>query len=345
MKSDVFVIAEAGVNHNGSLERALELVDVAAQAGADAVKFQTFRATELASKKAHKASYQASRTGDGEQLSMLQSLELDAASHERIAERCTKRGIEFMSTAFDPASVSLLDKLGVRRFKIPSGEITNPLLLRAVSACDKPIIVSTGMCNLADIEFALAVLGNPRESKAVYSSNAANALRTRVTLLHCTTEYPAPVEDVNLRAMCTMRDAFGLPIGYSDHTLGISVPIAAVALGATVIEKHFTLDRSLPGPDHQASLEPRDLEAMVRGIRDVARALGSAIKAPAPSEVPNIAVARRSIVATRAIKRGERFTTDNITVKRPGNGISAARWDDVLGQTAKRDYEEDELLD
>ncbi|MBX3205833.1 MAG: N-acetylneuraminate synthase [Labilithrix sp.] len=343
--SQVLIIAEAGVNHNGSVGRALELVDVAADAGADAVKFQTFRADELASKTAHTARYQASRTGEAEQLAMLQSLELDEAAHARISERCAKRGIEFMSTAFDPASVLLLERLGVRRFKIPSGEITNPLLLRAIRACDKPMILSTGMCNLADIEWALAVLAHPNEKKPRYSPTTCSTLNTRVTLLHCTTEYPAPMEDVNLRAMCTMRAAFELPVGYSDHTLGLSVPTAAVALGATVIEKHFTLDRSLAGPDHQASLEPRELEAMVRAIRDVTRALGSGIKAPTASEFPNVAVARRSIVACRSIRSGERFSAENVTVKRPGSGISAARWDDVIGDTAKRDYEADELID
>jgi N,N'-diacetyllegionaminate synthase len=343
--SDVFVIAEAGVNHNGSLDRALELVDVAAGAGADAVKFQTFRASELASTSAHKARYQEAHTGEGDQLSMLRSLELDASAHARIFERCAERGIEFMSTPFDPESVALLDGLGMRRFKVPSGEITNPLLLRAVGSCGKPTILSTGMCGLADIEYALAVLAQPHERAPKYSSAASSSLMARVTLLHCTTEYPAPLEDVNLRAMSTMRAAFGLPVGYSDHTLGITIPIAAVALGATVIEKHFTLDRSLPGPDQQSSLEPNELGAMVRAIRDVTRALGSGVKAPVASEVPNIAVARRSIVASRPIRGGERFTRENITLKRPGTGISATRWDEIVGVTARRDYAQDELID
>ncbi|HXU71378.1 MAG TPA: N-acetylneuraminate synthase [Polyangia bacterium] len=325
----VFVIAEAGVNHNGSVERALAMIDCAADAGADAVKFQTFHADALVSRGAAKAEYQVRATGDEEsQLEMVRALELDEAAHRQLVAHCRARGIEFMSTPFDPESVALLVSLGVSRLKIPSGEITNPLLLRAVAATALPLIMSTGMSTLDEIEAALAVTG----------------ARERVTLLHCTTEYPAPIGEVNLRAMATMAARFGLPVGYSDHTEGIVVASAAVALGAVVIEKHFTLDRGLPGPDHKASLEPSELRAMVAAIRAVERALGRVEKAPTPSEVKNLVVARKSLVAARAIRRGERFTPENLTTKRPGSGISAMRYDEWLGREADRDYEADELI-
>ena len=325
----VFVIAEAGVNHNGSVERALAMIDCAADAGADAVKFQTFHADALVSRGAAKAEYQVRATGDEEsQLEMVRALELDEAAHRQLVAHCRARGIEFMSTSFDPESVALLVSLGVSRLKIPSGEITNPLLLRAVAATALPLIMSTGMSTLDEIEAALAVTG----------------ARERVTLLHCTTEYPAPIGEVNLRAMATMAARFGLPVGYSDHTEGIVVASAAVALGAVVIEKHFTLDRGLPGPDHKASLEPSELRAMVAAIRAVERALGRVEKAPTPSEVKNLVVARKSLVAARAIRRGERFTPENLTTKRPGSGISAMRYDEWLGREADRDYEADELI-
>jgi N-acetylneuraminate synthase len=335
----VFVIAEAGVNHNGSRELAERLVDVAAEAGADAVKFQTFRAEKLVSGRAPKADYQKKTTGDAEsQLAMVKKLELDEASHATLSARCAERGIEFMSTPFDPESVEVLARLGVRRLKVPSGEITNPLLLRAVARAGLPLIISTGMSTLGDVEAALEVV-------LAATSGGRKSLRDRLTLLHCTTEYPAPLGEVNLRAMGVMAAAFGLPVGYSDHTPGITVPIAAVALGACVIEKHFTLDRSMPGPDHAASLEPRELRDMVRAIRDVEQSLGDGRKAPTASEVRNIVVARRSLVAARAIGRGESFSADNLTVKRPGDGISAMRYDEWLGKRASRDYEADEPID
>jgi N,N'-diacetyllegionaminate synthase len=328
-RTRVQIIAEAGVNHNGSLERALALVDEAARAGADAVKFQTFRAEQVISRHAPKAEYQQRTTGNAEsQLDMVRALELDAAAHRKLVARCRERNLEFLSTPFDLESVALLKELGVARLKIPSGEITNPLLLRAAAATGLPLIISTGMSTLGEIEAALAVVGP-----------------APITLLHCTTEYPAPLVDVNLRAMATMAQAFGLPVGYSDHTEGIAVSVAAVALGAVLIEKHFTLDRNLPGPDHKASLEPRELGELVASIRVVEEALGSPRKAPSPSERKNIAIARKSLVAARPIGAGEPFTRENLTVKRPGNGISPMRYDEYLGRPAARDYEEDELID
>ncbi len=331
----VEIIAEAGVNHDGSLARALALVDAAAAAGADVVKFQTFRSTELVSRHAPKAAYQKKTTDAAEsQLDMVRALELDEAAHRELIARCEQRGVRFLSTPFDEASVALLMSLGVPRLKIPSGEITNPLLLRACARAGVPLLLSTGMSTLGDIEAALAVI-----------AQASPGAEQRVTLLHCTTEYPAPVEDVNLRAMQTMAQAFGLPVGYSDHTDGIAVSVAAAALGAVVIEKHFTLDRSLPGPDHKASLEPRELGELVRAVRAVEQALGEPKKGPSPSERKNLPVARKSLVAARAIRRGERFSTENLTVKRPGSGISAMRYDEWIGRVAERDYAEDELIE
>lgn len=327
----VFVIAEAGVNHNGSLDLALELVDVAAAAGADAVKFQTFRADALVTGSAGKAAYQQRATGDGSQLAMLKRLELDESAHRAIAARCAERGIEFMSAPFDHESLDLLVRLDVRRLKLGSGELTNGPLLAAAARTGLPLILSTGMSTLEEVREALQLV--------------RDAGSDDVTLLHCTSEYPAPPDEVNLRAMATMRDALGVPVGYSDHTVGITVALAAVAMGASVIEKHFTTDRSLSGPDHRASLEPTELAELVATARTVEAALGDGVKRPSPSELPNLAVARKSIVAATSIGRGEPFTEGNLTVKRPGAGISPMRMPRILAQRASRAYEPDELLD
>ena len=328
-----FIIAEAGVNHNGSLDIALQMVDVAAAAGADAVKFQTFKAEKVIAVHAPKANYQKETTDSGEsQLEMVRKLELDETAHIRLLTRCQEKGIQFLSTPFDLDSIDLLVRLGLNFFKIPSGEITNLPYLRKLGALNKQIILSTGMANLGEIEDALGVLtdsGTPLEN---------------IIVLHCNTEYPTPFEDVNLRAMQTIGHAFGVTTGYSDHTPGIEVAIAAVALGAVVIEKHFTLDRNLSGPDHKASLEPDELKAMVRAIRNIEKALGNGIKRPSPSEAKNKTIARKSLVATQSIKTGERFSANNVTAKRPGAGISPMRWDEVLGQAAQKDYEKDGLI-
>ncbi|RJG23858.1 N-acetylneuraminate synthase [Massilia cavernae] len=353
----VLVIAEAGVNHNGSIELALRLVDVAADAGADAVKFQTFKAAALVTAQAAKAEYQVTNTGDdGSQLEMLRRLELSPADHEQLLAHCQKRGIRFMSTAFDEQSLAMLAPLGMPAIKIPSGDLTcGPLLLQA-ARLRQNMIVSTGMSNLADIEQALGVIAfglvSDREPvgrddfDAAYSSAEGRAaLAERVTLLHCVTQYPAPASAVNLRAMDTMAAAFDLPVGYSDHTLGTEVSIAAVARGARVIEKHFTLDRTLAGPDHAASLEPSQLAQLVAAIRNVEQALGSSLKRPAALEVPNRAIARRSVVAARPIRAGEKLTLDMLVAKRPGTGISPMNTWDLLGRAANRDYQPDELID
>lgn len=328
-----FIIAEAGVNHNGSLEMALKMVDVAAKAGADAIKFQTFKAEKVISVTAPKAKYQKETTGSNEsQLEMVKKLELDEAAHVKLYQYCQEKDIQFLSTPFDLESIDLLDHLGLEIFKIPSGEITNLPYLRKLGAMKKRLILSTGMADLGEIEDALDLLaqsGTPLEN---------------ITVLHCNTEYPTPFEDVNLRAMLTIGHAVGAAVGYSDHTPGIEVAVAAVALGATVIEKHFTLDRNLPGPDHKASLEPDELTAMVQAIRNIEKALGNGIKRPSPGEVKNKLIARKSLVATQPINTGERFGADNITAKRPGTGISPMRWDEVLGQIAQKDYEKDELI-
>jgi N-acetylneuraminate synthase len=345
-----FIIAEAGVNHNGRLDLALRLVDAAAEAKADAVKFQAFRAERLATKTAPLARYQEkSERSDGGQLEMLRRLQLDESQFAEIAARCAARGIELMATPFDVDSVAMLQRLGVKRFKIPSGEANNPLLLRAVAATDKPLILSTGMCTLAEVETALTIigrvfLGDPKAEPLVSDAGRA-LLASRVTVLHCTTEYPAPPSSANLRAMTTMAAAFGVPVGYSDHTEGPAVSIAAVALGATVIEKHFTLDRTLPGPDHAASLEAGELAGFVEALRSVGAAMGNGIKVPQAAELPNRSVARRSVVAARSIKKGEAFTTENLALKRPGTGIPASRYDELLGRIATRDYVEDELIE
>lgn len=359
MSSKVFVIAEAGVNHNGSIEIARQLIDVAVSAGADAVKFQTFRSESVISRNARKAQYQVANTGSDEsQLDMVKRLELSLDAHRELISHAQARGILFLSTPFDLESLRVLNEvLNLPQLKIASGEITNLPLLLAAGRAGCPLIMSTGMATLGEIERALAAIAfgaidasdacpTSQAMADVYLSEHARAvLADRVSLLHCTTEYPAPFEDVNLRAMDTMRRAFGLPVGYSDHTRGIHVSLAAVALGATIIEKHFTLDRSMPGPDHVASLEPSELVALVGGIRDVELAMGSQLKLAAASEVKNIAIARKSLVAAKDIRQGERFDTANLTTKRPGSGVSAMRYCDFLGKAANRTYVEDELID
>ncbi|GED67584.1 N-acetylneuraminate synthase [Brevibacillus reuszeri] len=355
--SRTFIIAEAGVNHNGSLEMAKELVYNAAEAGADAVKFQTFKAESIISKYADKADYQKKRTSNEEsQLEMVKKLELSRMMHEELVDCCRNSNIQFLSTPFDLESIDMLvSEIRVDQLKIPSGEITNaPLLLKAAQT-NLPIFLSTGMSNLSEIEGALSVLSYgylgieevPSLSKFMetYSSfEAQQVLRQKVTLLQCTTEYPAPYEDVNLRAMDTLATAFGLPVGLSDHTDGIAVPIAAVARGAKVIEKHFTLDKNLPGPDHMASLEPTELKQMIQAIRQVEMALGSKLKFPTLSEHKNKSIARKSLVAARSIQKGERFNHSNLTTKRPGTGLSPMLYWEWIGKEADRDYEADEVI-
>lgn len=336
MKSGkVIIIAEAGVNHNGSLQTAFELVDCAVEAGADYVKFQTFKANKLVSDKAQKAAYQIVNTqNDSEtQFEMLRKLELSEENHEKLVEYSSSKGIKFFSTAFDLDSLNYLSKLGMDMVKIPSGEITNlPYLRRAASLFNK-VIISTGMATIEEVGDAVNVFLQAKIAKE------------NITILHCNTEYPTPMNDVNLRAMLHIGEIFETSIGYSDHTLGIEVPIAAVALGATMIEKHFTLDNKMPGPDHKASLEPLELQAMVTGIRNIELAVsGSGLKEPSPSEKKNIAIARKSIVAASAIKKGEILTEDNLTVKRPGTGLSPMLWDEAVGTQAVRDFDKEELI-
>jgi len=357
MIDKIYIIAEAGVNHNGSLDQAVRLVDVAAESGADAVKFQTFKADKLVSREAPKAQYQIENTGEHEtQHEMIRKLELDEAAHLHLQQHCIKKGIQFLSTPFDLESLDML----VSRFDLPviklaSGEITNAPFLLAAARTGKPVILSTGMSDLGDIENALGVLAFGYTSQQISPSFAAfkksyaseagqSALSDRVTLLHCTTEYPAPYSEVNLRAMNTLHQAFALPVGYSDHTQGIAISIAAAALGATVIEKHFTLDRNLPGPDHKASLEPKELTEMVRSIRQVGQSLGASSKAPTPAELRNRPIARKSLVAGRDISQGEVFTAENLIVKRPGDGIAPLHYWEMLGNTATRHYTTDELI-
>lgn len=331
--SKTLIIAEAGVNHNGNIDMAKRLIEAAAEAGVDYVKFQTFKSEKLVSRHATKADYQKANTGgEDSQLKMLQQLELSRDDHFLLIEHCKKCGIKFLSTAFDLESIEFLHSLNLDLWKIPSGEITNLPYLRSIAQKGGRVIMSTGMCDLSDIEAALKVLisnGTPEEN---------------ITLLHCNTEYPTPWKDVNLRAMHDIAKRFNVPVGYSDHTRGIEVPIAAVALGATVIEKHFTLDNNLPGPDHKASLEPHQLKAMVDAIRHIECALGSGTKQVSESERKNMAIARKSIVAATEIKKGELFTPQNITVKRPGGGISPMKWDEVIGTTASHDYLPDEMI-
>lgn len=326
----VLIIAEAGVNHNGDIEIAKKLIDAAKESGADFVKFQTAKLESLVSRSAPMAEYQKQNMQtDKSQKEMLKDLLLPFDSFLALARYCEIRGIAFLSTPFDIDSIHFLDNL-VEIWKIPSGEITNYPYLREIGRTGKPVILSTGMCELEEVKAAVRVLKDHGSC--------------RITLLHCNTEYPTPMQDVNLRAMQTLREETGLPVGYSDHTQGIEVPIAAVAMGAVVIEKHFTLDRNMKGPDHKASLEPEELCAMVQAVRNIESALGDGIKRPSPSERKNRDVARKSIVANRDIRKGEVFTEDNLTTKRPGSGISPMRWNDVVGLTADRDYEQDEMI-
>lgn len=330
----VLIIAEAGVNHNGSLQRAKEMIVAAKEAGADFIKFQTSIPEKTISRFAQKANYQKVNTGTTEsQLEMLRKLVLPVEDFKVLRDYCNEVGIRFMSTPFCIDAVDILAALDVEYMKVPSGEITNLPYLRKIARTGIPVIMSSGMCKLGEVEDALAVL-------------TENGLSTdQIVLLHCNTEYPTPMQDVNLRSMLTLRDSFGVHVGYSDHTQGIEVPIAAVAMGAEVIEKHFTLDRTLPGPDHIASLEPMELKSMVDAIRNIEKALGTGIKQVSASEKKNIAIARKSIVAAYPLKKGDVFTEDNLTVKRPGTGISPMRWDEVIGQIAKRDFSEDEQIE
>jgi len=331
----VFVIAEAGVNHNGSIKLAKQLIDAASDAGADAVKFQTFKAEKLVSKNAKKAEYQQKnmQDEDSSQFNMLKKLELDIETHKELIAYCKTKNIMFLSTPFDLESVDMLDSLGLEIFKIPSGEITNLPYLRKIAQLKKKIVLSTGMATLREVGDALELLtsnGTPKEN---------------ITVLHANTMYPTPMEDVNLQAMLTIGKTFNVAYGYSDHTLGIEVPTATVALGASVIEKHFTLDKTMDGPDHKASLEPHELKAMMQAIRNIERAMGDGVKKPSKSETPNIEVARKSIVAAKPIQKGEIFSKENLTVKRPAGGINPMQWDDIIGQVAKRDYDIDEMIE
>lgn len=335
-----FIIAEAGVNHNGNPEIAMQLVDIAAQCGADAVKFQTFTASKLVKPGSEKAEYQKRQTGTGDQLSMLKALEMSPKLHEQLFDRCTKAGIEFMSTPFDTDAALFLKSIGMKRLKIPSGEIDNFPLLRFFVQLELPLIMSTGMADLAEVEAATNCI------EAEWERLGQKTERPEMlTILHCTSNYPADAADVNLRAMITMAEEFGYPVGYSDHTLGIAVSPAAVALGATVIEKHFTLDKNAPGPDHAASLMPHELAEMVSQIRTVERALGSREKKPSLSEIEVRSLVRRSISAARDLTSGSRLTLDDIVFLRPANGLSPAVVDDVVGKTLTRDLPANALLD
>lgn len=331
----VIIIAEAGVNHNGSIEMAKKLIDAACDCDVDYVKFQTTKGPEaITSKFAQMADYQKKNLNQDEsQLEMLRKILLRMEDFEELNTYCGKQGVKFMSTPFDLESVDFLAGLNMDYMKIPSGEITNLPYLRKIAKLHIPVIMSSGMCTLGDIEAALNML----------TTNGLD--ESEISLLHCNTEYPTPFEDVNLRAMLTLKQCFGVRVGYSDHTKGIEVPIAAVAMGAEIIEKHFTLDRNLPGPDHVASLEPKELKAMTAAIRNIEKAVGTGVKKVTASEQKNIAIARKSIIAARNIKAGELFTDENLTAKRPGSGISPMRWDDVVGKTAKRNFMEDELIE
>lgn len=330
----VFIIAEVGVNHNGNMEIARQLVEVAAAAGADAVKFQTFNTSDLVTKKAKKADYQKDSSSASEsQYEMLSNLELGVEQHKELLQLCREQGVVFLSSPFGLESIDFLNSLGVSPMKIPSGEIVNPRYLQKIGQLGKEVILSTGMSNLGEIETALDILVSEGMSY------------DQITLLHCNTEYPTPFVDVNLKAMHTLRAAFpGVTIGYSDHTLGIEVSIAAVAMGAQVIEKHFTLDKNLPGPDHKASLSPEELTAMVSSIRNVEIAFGNGIKRASPSEEKNKAIARRTIVASKSIQKGEFFSETNICLKRAGAGINPMRWDEFIGTPALKNYQKDELI-
>jgi len=329
----IFIIAEAGVNHNGSLKLAKKLIDLASDSGANAVKFQTFKAESLVSKKAQKADYQKESTKESEsQYDMIKNLELDKKAHKELLAYCQEKKIIFLSSPFDHESIDLLESLGMEIFKIPSGEITNLPYLRHIGSLKKQLILSTGMANLKEVKEALTVL------------ISAGTLRQNITVLHANTMYPTPLKDVNLNAMLTLQKELSIAVGLSDHTLGIEVDIAAAAMGATVIEKHFTIDKAMHGPDHKASLDPLDLKEMVRCIRNIEDALGSFNKKPTPSESNNINVVRKSIVASKHIKKGDKLSTKNITTKRPGNGISPMLWDNIVGTVATKDYQMDDLI-
>ncbi len=329
----VFVIAEVGVNHNGSIDSAYRLIDVAVESGADAVKFQTFKAESLMSKNANKADYQKQTTDESEsQFEMIKKLELDVDTHKKLIKYCNEKDIMFLSTPFDRDSIDLLNELGLKIFKIPSGEVTNLPYLRHIGSLRKKIILSTGMSTLEEVGDALAILVE------------AGMEKENITVLHANTMYPTPMEDVNLNAMLTIQKEFDVAIGYSDHTLGIEVDIAAVSMGASIVEKHFTLDKTMKGPDHQASLEPHELNAMIVAIRNVEKALGDGVKVPSRSEQPNMIVARKSIVAAQPIKKGEKITEDHISTKRPGIGISPMKWDEVIGSKSTKDYQVDEPI-
>lgn len=332
MKKNTLVIAEIGVNHNGDVNLAKKMVEVAKNCGADIVKFQTAHPEKIISKFAPKADYQKKTTGEEEsQLEMVKKVTLPFEAYKEINKYCNEQNIEFMSTPFDIESIDFLDDLGQRRWKIPSGEVTNLPYLIKIAKTGYPIIMSTGMCDISEIESAIEVL----------KSNGCG----EITLLHCTTEYPAPISEINLKAMITLRNHFNVTVGYSDHTKGIDIPIAAVAMGAEVIEKHFTLDKNMDGPDHKASLEPEELKKMIEGIRNVDIAMGDGVKKATESEKKNKLIARKSIVAAKAIKKGELLSEDNLTTKRPGTGISPMKWFDVVGTVAYRNYEEDELIE
>lgn len=326
-----FIIAEAGVNHNGNIDLAMELIDKATWAGVDAVKFQTFTADKLTTKTAQKADYQNKTTSEKSQYEMLKKLELKTKDFKLLKDYCDQKNIQFMSSPFDLDSIDLLNEIGLDIWKIPSGEITNYTYLKKIAELNQKIIMSTGMANLSEIESALDLL----------KENGA----TDISVLHCNTEYPTPMKDVNLRAMLTIKEAFKVNVGYSDHTKGVEVPIAAVALGAGVIEKHFTLNNSMEGPDHKASLETEELKTMVDSIRNIENALGNGIKKPSKSESKNKEIARKSIVASKGIEKGELFTEENLTIKRPGDGINPMQWPNVLGKKAKRDFSFDELIE
>lgn len=329
----VLIIAEAGVNHNGDMQTAIELVDAAKSAGADVIKFQTFNADELVTRDAVKAEYQKVESASVEtQFEMLKKLELTRDMHRTLQKYCNQKQIDFLSTGFDFESIDFLNDLEMKFFKIPSGEITNLPFLRHIGTMNKPLILSTGMATIDEVLNAVNIL------------EEAGTEKSSITILHCTSAYPAPISEVNLRAMISIREQVGVNVGYSDHTIGIEVAVAAVALGAVVIEKHLTLDKNMPGPDHKASLEPNEFESMVRAIRNIENSLGDGVKAPAPSELSNIEIARKSIVAKKNIHLGEKFTPLNLTTKRPGTGISPMKWDQIIGRTAKRNYEFNELI-
>ena len=332
-KKSVIIIAEAGVNHNGSIKLAKRLIDSAKNAGADFVKFQTFKAEKLVTKNADKAQYQKDLTdSDQSQFQMIKKLELDLGAHKELINYCKQKNIEFLSTAFDHDSINLLNSLKIPFFKIPSGEITNLPYLRHIAQLGKPIIMSTGMSTLDEVGDALSVL--------IKSGMQKN----KITIMHCNTEYPTPMIDVNLKAMLTIKNKFGVRVGYSDHTLGIEIPSAAVALGGEIIEKHLTLSRNMSGPDHAASLEPHEFEAMVKAIRNIERAMGNGIKCPSESEVKNIGIVRKSIIANLKIKKGETLTESNLTIKRPGSGISPMKWDQLIGSKSDKDYNKDDII-